>query len=171
MASGPGCAPGPAGPSSPHVGARVASSCLPDLRPSQGVAVLPQQSRMRRAGEFQQTVRHGVRAGRSTLVVHAISAADSETRVGFIVSKAVGNAVTRNRVKRRLRHLVAEQLTAAPVGCGFVVRALPAAATASAGLSTDLAGAWQQSVRRLGSKVGHARGLDAQGLQTRGTTP
>ena len=33
------------------------------------------------------------------------SIATTTARVGFVVSKAVGTAVTRNRVKRRLRHL------------------------------------------------------------------
>ena len=38
-------------------------------------------------------------------------------RVGFVVSKAVGNAVTRNRVKRRLRHLAREHVIVAPGRC------------------------------------------------------
>ena len=63
-------------------------------------------------------------------------------RVGFVVSKAVGNAVVRNRVKRRLRHLAGEQLgrlEALPGSAMLVVRALPAAATAShAELGADL---------------------------------
>jgi ribonuclease P protein component len=33
---------------------------------------------------------------------------DDRTRVGFIVSKTVGNAVARNRAKRRLRHTAYE---------------------------------------------------------------
>ena len=52
-------------------------------------------------------------------------------RVGFVVSKAVGNSVTRNRVKRRLRPLVREQLTVLPAAAVLVVRALPAAADAT----------------------------------------
>lgn len=58
---------------------------------------------------------------------------------GFVVSKAVGTAVVRNRVKRRLRHLVADRIDALPPGTRLVVRALPsAAATDSAGLAADL---------------------------------
>ena len=60
-------------------------------------------------------------------------------RVGFVVSKAVGNAVIRNRVKRRLRSLVREQLTLLSDAAALVVRALPPAADASsAELRSDL---------------------------------
>jgi len=59
--------------------------------------------------------------------------------VGFVVSRAVGNAVTRNVVKRRLRHLSRERLAGLPEGIETVVRALPASATASyAELGADL---------------------------------
>ncbi|SCE74684.1 ribonuclease P protein component [Micromonospora purpureochromogenes] len=53
------------------------------------------------------------------------------TRAGFVVSKAVGPAVVRNKVRRRLRHLVRERLAALPEGSTLVVRALPAAAEAN----------------------------------------
>ncbi len=48
---------------------------------------------------------------RGTLVLHSYDAPTS-TLVGFVVSKRVGNAVTRNRVKRQLRHLVRANLDA-----------------------------------------------------------
>ena len=58
-------------------------------------------------------------------------------RAGFVVSKAVGNAVARNAVKRRLRHLVRPRLADLPLGA--VVRALPDAAGRSFGdLEHDL---------------------------------
>ena len=52
-------------------------------------------------------------------------------RVGFVVSKAVGPAVTRNLVKRRLRHMARERTASLPPHGMLVVRALPAAADAS----------------------------------------
>ena len=55
----------------------------------------------------------------------------SEPRVGFVVSKAVGPAVTRNLVKRRLRHLARIRVEDLPGSTMLVVRALPASATAS----------------------------------------
>jgi ribonuclease P protein component len=68
------------------------------------------------------------------------------TRVGFIVSKAVGNAVTRNLVKRRLRHLTRERLTSLPGSAVLVVRALPASATAT---YDELAGDLDRALGRL----------------------
>ena len=55
-------------------------------------------------------------------------------QVGFVVSRAVGNAVVRNRVRRRLRHLVRDRLPELSVltpGAVIVVRALPSAAGAT----------------------------------------
>lgn len=69
--------------------------------------------------------------------------------VGFVVSKAVGNAVVRNRVKRRLRALVGERLTSLPASASLVVRAQVAAADATYGrLGSDLDGALRTAVRR-----------------------
>ena len=69
-------------------------------------------------------------------------AAPGPVQVGFTVSKAVGNAATRNRVKRRLRHLTREHLAALeelPGRAALVVRARPPSADASyASLGADL---------------------------------
>ena len=83
------------------------------------------------------------------LLVRPRGDGDDEPGVGFTVSKKVGNAVTRNRVKRQLRHLVREHLDETPLGTRLVVRALPAAVASSTDLSHDLAGAWQSSLRKL----------------------
>jgi ribonuclease P protein component len=57
----------------------------------------------------------------------------------------VGNAVTRNATRRRLRHLTRERLGSMPEGCAVVVRALPGAATASyAELARSFDTAWQR---------------------------
>jgi ribonuclease P protein component len=57
----------------------------------------------------------------------------------------VGNAVTRNAVKRRLRHLLGERLAGLPAGAELVVRALPAAAEAS---SVDLGADLDRALER-----------------------
>jgi ribonuclease P protein component len=100
---------------------------------------------MRDAESFRATARSGRRAGSSTLVTHVLVDDVGEhvgvpaARAGFVVSKAVGGSVVRSKVKRRLRHLVAERLDRLPASSRLVVRATPAAATASyAVLGADL---------------------------------
>jgi ribonuclease P protein component len=109
--------------------------------------VLPQQSRMRRPEDFRQVVRTGRRAGGSVLAGHLLLAAGSSgavrsgdpAKVGFIVSRAVGSAVVRNRVKRRLRELMRRRVASLPGGSLLVLRAHPAAAGAcQADLAADL---------------------------------
>lgn len=115
---------------------------------------------MRRSADFTAAVRRGARAGRSRLVVHVAPAEPSASTaeaatVGFIVSRAVGNAAVRNRVKRRLRHLMRDRLGQVPAGSRVVVRALPpAAAATSTELASDLDGALARSVSRLASTGG-----------------
>lgn len=87
---------------------------------------------------FRAASRRGHRAGARTVVTHLLPPAGQQvvgmsgdghpTLVGFVVSKAVGTAVVRNRVKRRLRHAVRERVDALPAGSVLVVRAQPAAA-------------------------------------------
>ena len=102
--------------------------------------MLSSAHRLTDGASFRLAVRSGRRAGSRTLVVHLHPGADAgPPRVGFVVSRAVGNAVVRNRVKRRLRHLAREHVSSLPGSAVLVVRALPAAATAtSAELSADL---------------------------------
>lgn len=72
-------------------------------------------------------------------------------RVGIIVSKAVGNAVTRNKVKRRLRALAAQSLDGIPTRAAIVVRALPPAAEARwEQLGADYQRALNSCLRRSG---------------------
>ena len=116
--------------------------------------MLPAAARLRARADFAATVRQG-RRGRSPLVlVHLSAPAPSArtvseptppTRAGFVVSRAVGGAVVRNRVKRRLRALRADRLPALPTGSQVVVRALPAAAGAS---SPQLARALDPALRQ-----------------------
>ncbi|MFG1915175.1 ribonuclease P protein component [Micromonospora sp. NPDC048898] len=122
--------------------------------------MLAAAQRLRRSTDFAAAVRGGRRVGRGAVVVHLTVPVSTEpststspepvrdnsaeqlsvpSRAGFVVSKAVGNAVIRNRVKRRLRALVQDRLTGLPAGSTLVVRALPAAAEASyPRLATDL---------------------------------
>jgi ribonuclease P protein component len=117
--------------------------------------MLPAASRMRARQDFALAVRRGRRAGDATLVVHYLGVPDTESRheptparVGFVVPKAVGNAVVRKRVTRRLRHLVRDRLQRIPDGALVVVRALPPSAEAGyADLETAFDRAWERVTR------------------------
>jgi ribonuclease P protein component len=103
---------------------------------------------MRTSEDFSTTVRHGVKVGRTHLVVHVLPDATraAEPQVGFVVSRAVGSAVVRNLVKRRLRHLMQSHVDQLPAGCRVVVRALPPAGDAPAAtLAADLEAALQRA--------------------------
>lgn len=118
--------------------------------------MLPDVNRMRRRTEFTSAVRRGGRVGRPSLVVHlAEGEPGDEPRIGFVTSRAVGNAVVRNRVRRRLRHLMRERLHRLPQGALLVVRANRAAAEASSAvLGADLDRALERALRKLGGGRG-----------------
>lgn len=69
-------------------------------------------------------------------------------RFGLIVSKAVGPAVVRHRVARRLRHICANIAAELPASTDIVLRALPGAADAS---SADLERQVRGGLRKLGT--------------------
>jgi ribonuclease P protein component len=106
---------------------------------------------MRRSTDFGAAVRTGRRAGSKLLVVHVLhgdehTLTDREPVVGFVVSKSVGGAVVRNRVKRRLRALMRPLIPRLPPGARVVVRANPDAADAStAALYRDLVAALRRA--------------------------
>ena len=115
--------------------------------------MLPADARMRRRTEFSAAIGQGSRTGRPLLVGHLLlrHGIDEPPKVGFIVSRAVGPAVVRNRVRRRLRHLAAGYLQSLPGGSLLVLRANPPAATASqANLAADLGLVVRGLLRRQG---------------------
>ncbi len=148
-------------PRVPPADAHPRGSRDPRRTPGQGslaalglTGVLPAGARLRRKTDFAATLRAGRRrtgglrgplGGAALVVVHLAEGKPGDgppPQAGFVVSRAVGNAVTRNRVRRRLRHLLAARLATLPPGTRVVVRALPAAAAASsAQLAEALAGA------------------------------
>ena len=59
--------------------------------------------RLKRRAEFLRAAAQGRKFSTPGLVLQAVAAPESSLRVGFTCSKKVGNAVARNRAKRRLR--------------------------------------------------------------------
>ena len=102
----------PQGPQEPR---RLSRAARPGSR---SASVLPAPHRLTRGGDFRRVVRTGRRSRRrtswSSTSCRRRRPDRPPARVGFVVSKAVGNAVVRNRVKRRLRHLCRERLDVLP---------------------------------------------------------
>ena len=136
--------------------------------------MLSARHRLRRPADFSAAIRYGARAGRSAVVVHLLpaepaqpaeaarEAADTShlapSRVGFVVPRAVGTAVVRNQVIRRLRALSTariDRFDLLPPGSRTVIRALPTAAvTPYAQLGEQLDSALAAAARRAGLEVG-----------------
>ena len=93
--------------------------------------MLARANRLVTAEDYRNTVRRGRRNGTGNTVVYLVERGTTgRPRFGFIVSKAVGNAVTRNLIRRRLKS-VCRSLAALDVEADVVVRALPGARNAT----------------------------------------
>lgn len=121
--------------------------------------MLPKAHKLSSSAEFRRVMSARTRAGSRTLVVHVAARTDvalmGGPRFGLVVSKAVGNAVTRHAVSRKLRHVVAAGVDTLPRELDVVVRALPAAASAT---SAELAQDFRQSLEASRAKMERKRG-------------
>ncbi|MDT4940480.1 MAG: ribonuclease protein component [Pseudonocardiales bacterium] len=102
------------------------------------------------------------------MTVHvARNDARAGVRVGFVVAGSVGPAVVRNRVRRRLRHLMRTRLAGLPSGIDLVVRAQPATAgLPSSALAAELDKALSRALVHTSalvhaSALGHTSALGA----------
>jgi ribonuclease P protein component len=81
--------------------------------------------------EFERVYRKGSVYKGKLFSVHVLSNAVGKPRLGLSVSKKVGTAVERNRVRRRLKEIFRSSADKLPGNLDFVVSARPAAAEAS----------------------------------------
>ncbi|MEL0291097.1 MAG: ribonuclease P protein component [Aquiluna sp.] len=96
---------------------------------------MPRENRLRSSREIREVVSAGKRVGSSSATLHFLPS--EVNQFAIIVSKAVGSAVDRNRVKRRIRAVLRE-LNPNPT-LRAAVRVKPAAAKMSfQELSQDL---------------------------------
>jgi ribonuclease P protein component len=69
---------------------------------------MQKERRLRRRKDFAAAYRKGRVYGNQLLVLRVVPRAGGVARFGFVTGKVVGNAVLRNRVKRRLRAAAAQ---------------------------------------------------------------
>jgi ribonuclease P protein component len=93
--------------------------------------VLAKANRVTTADEFRAVVRRGRRHAAPEAVYYRLAREGGPLRFGFIVSRAVGGAVERNRLRRRMRAVGREFVDAGRAGEDVVVRALPGSAQLS----------------------------------------
>lgn len=91
----------------------------------------PRRGRLSRSAEFERVYRQGRSVGSRFLVLYTFPRAAAEDgdvpRLGVSVSRKVGGAVDRNRVKRLLREAFAELADRVPAEHDVVVVARPEA--------------------------------------------
>lgn len=92
--------------------------------------MLAKPNRVVRADDFRMTMRRGRRVTAEFAVVYLADQEQSNpARFGFVISKAVGGSVIRNRLRRRLRAIGSELVDGGFSGTDIVVRALPGCAS------------------------------------------
>ena len=110
--------------------------------------MLAKANRVVLADDFRAAVRRGRRSVTPAAVLYRVPHEGAPMRLGFIVSRAVGNAVVRNRVRRRMRAIGREVVDAGASGADVVIRALPASAELSwSELSSQLRGPLERTGR------------------------
>ena len=89
----------------------------------------PKRGRLSRSAEFERVYRQGRSHGNRHLVLYSFPRADAEDgpRLGLSVSRKVGGAVDRNKVKRLLREAFADVQGSLPADHDVVVVARPEA--------------------------------------------
>jgi ribonuclease P protein component len=91
--------------------------------------VLATSNRVIRAEDFRAVMRGGKRVGAQGSLVYFRERGSTEpARFGFVIPRAVGGAVVRNRLRRRLRAIGYDLVASGFAGTDVVVRALPASA-------------------------------------------
>jgi ribonuclease P protein component len=92
---------------------------------------LRSSERLRRPSEYQRVFQHGKKLVTSMFILYVLPGPEPHSRLGMAVSKRVGRAVVRNRVKRLIRELFRQHKARLRPPCDVVFVARPRAAGAS----------------------------------------
>ncbi len=117
------------------VAPRVASAWSPPS-PTSGTETkaqgFPRAVRLRKSSDFRRIQEQGRRVRQAHLLVVYLPATQGSSRFGLTVSRKVGNAVVRNRVKRWLREAIRRERASSNGRWDVVFIAHPSAADAGA---------------------------------------
>jgi ribonuclease P protein component len=130
MGSGRGWRPGAAAPFSSDAAPEAASASLPEL------AVMKRRHRLSRSRDFDAVYRHGRSTATRYLVLYSFPREESDgegPRLGLAVSRQLGGAVERNRLKRRLRTAFDEVSGGLTADTDYVLIARPGLGEAAEG--------------------------------------
>lgn len=75
---------------------------------------MKKENRLTRQEDFRAVYKNGRLTFGRYVAVHFLPINTNDLKVGISVSKKVGNAVTRNRVKRRLRAIITQLINELP---------------------------------------------------------
>jgi ribonuclease P protein component len=92
---------------------------------------VPPVEMLRRKADFDAIGRHGTVHSSRLLVLRSMRTSGRRTRIGLSTPRTLGGAVQRNRVRRRLRDLLREQLNATEEGLDLLLIARSEAAQAT----------------------------------------
>ena len=94
----------------------ASDSTSPDRR-------FPRSCRLRSRREFVEVYSKGHRVGSSSFTIYGLPNKLGHCRIGLTVSRKIGGAITRNRVKRRLREIFRQQRAGMQPALDLVVNA------------------------------------------------
>jgi ribonuclease P protein component len=119
-----------------HAARRAVIGSLPN---SAGRLDFPREARLLRRGDFDAVYRAGKRRSNSHFTIFLRANQLPHSRFGFSIKKALGGAVVRNRIRRRVREIVRCHRLEIPAGWDIVIHPKSNVAKAEfASLTADL---------------------------------
>jgi ribonuclease P protein component len=120
---------------------RAAIASRPSKQPDRAAQEFPRAARLQRRSDFEAVYRSGRRRSSARFVIFYQTNGGPQSRFGSSVKKAVGNAVVRNRIRRRIREILRRNSSEIPSGWDLVIHPRRSVAQAAfAPLEAELLG-------------------------------